>query len=246
VPALTFPDNAPRSSFNLTEAMDRVRGDLGLRGNARITDVDLQGWLNEAQRIIARESGWCRLSAVEDTTAATGEYAFPQLDGGRCIAIQSIWFNGLPLVPASLSDFDVYEYNWRTMTATTPTHWWTNGATSYQLWPTPSTTQLAVVTVYFLAVPPEISTPTDHFYVPNGWEEGILLYGKKLASQKDAHGEGARRLLDFERDWREFLRSVARGTDRTNPNHVTGFGEEAGAGARQPGGWLPAYTSIGL
>jgi hypothetical protein len=246
MPALIFPTTAPRSSFNLTEYMDRVRGDLGLRGNARITDADVTAWGNEGQRIIARESGWCRLSAVEDTTAGTAEYAFPQLDGGRCIAIQSIWHNNLPLAPAALTDFDVYEYNWRTMTGPTPTHWWTNGATSYQLWPTPQTTQLAIVTVYFLAVPPEISTPTDHFYVPNGWEEGLLIYGKRLASTKDAHGEGARRLAELAGEWQEFMRSVKRAVDHTNPNQVTAMGEDAGAGGHRPLGWLPPYTSIGL
>lgn len=246
MPALLFPTNAPRSSFNLTEALDRVRGDLALRGAARITDTDVTGWLNEAQRIIARESGWCRLAATEDTTANTAEYPFPTLDSGRFIGIQSIWHNDLPLTEATLSEFDTWGWNWRTQKSGTPTHWWTNGSTSYQLWPVPSTTSLGIVDVYGIAVPPEISTPTDHFYVPHGWEEGLLIYAKRLASQKDAFGEGARRLQELHLEWREFMASVKRGVDRSQPGRVTGIGEEAGLGGHRPGGYLPAFTQIGL
>src|ERR1043166_5994557 len=132
MPALLYPSNAPRSTFNLTEYRDRIRGDLALRGSARITDTDLAAWGNEAARKIARITNWLVAQMTTDLTANVSRYAFPETTDGRCIAIQSLWHNDLPVQQIRISDLDRFGYNWRSLTGSPPTVWWTNNGTDFQ------------------------------------------------------------------------------------------------------------------
>ncbi len=244
--ALLFPSNAPRSSFNVQEFYDRVRGDLALRGSARITDADLLGWGNEGAREIARETWWLRAKLTTDLVANQARYAWPDTTDGRCIGIESVFVSGQPVRAATIDDLNKGLFNWPSQTGSPPWLWWTNGGTDLQLWPTPASNQVGVLDLSFYAVPPDVTAPQEHFMVPFGGERALLVYAKKLASEKDAFGEGARRAQGYEAEWLRLLVSMKRQVRNTNPNAVTAVGEDALADGPPYGGRLPFFTNIGL
>lgn len=235
MPALLSDQTAPRSTLTLLEMRDRVRGDLGLRDSSLLTDTDITGWLNEAQDIIARETGWYRTSLLTGTTSGTKEYALPLPSTGRCLRIEEIKYDAEQLTAVTLDQLLKLDPRYRQAGNGTPWLYYVRGSSGFGLHYTPNVTDTDNLLVIYVAKPPRVSAANDFFYVPHALEDGLLIYAKKLASEKDAYGEGARRVGIYAAEWREFMKMAKAQVNAVAERVVTVAGEDALYG--EPGPW---------
>lgn len=240
MPALLTADTAPRSALTLTEMYDRVRGDLGLRDSSLLTDTDLLNWLNEAQDRIAQVTRWYRTSYLGGTTSGTKEYSLPLPATGRCIQIEEIQYDTTQLAPVSLDQLLRLDPNYRQAGNGTPVWYYLRGNAGFGLHYTPNVTDTDNLLVIYVAKPPRVTTVGDFLYVPHALEHGLLIYAKKLASEKDAHGEGKMRLAGYTRDWEMFLKEARDQVNAVAERQITVVGEEGMYGETPRGpyvGW---------
>ncbi len=244
MPSLVTPDIAPRSESTLQDIMDRVRGDLGLRDSSFLTDTDLTNWANEAQDRIALETLWYRTSQVTGTTAGVKEYALPVPATGRCISIEEIIYDTEQLIPTTLDQLQRWDYNYRTAGNGRPQWFYLRGNSGYGLHYTPDTTDVDILTVIYIAKPPRVTGTLDLFYVPHAAQDGLIIYCKMLASEKDAHGEGARRLATYQSQWSQFLERVKKQVGHVSERRITAMGGDMTEFDDNDRSNIPFYTNI--
>lgn len=243
MPALLDAETAPRSTITLAEFRDRVRGDLGLRDSSLLTDNDLTNWGNEASDIIARETGWYRTSDLMGTTLGTKEYALPRPTDGRCLRIEEVQYGTEQLEPVTLAQLLQWDPNYRQAGNGTPDYYYLRGSSGFGLHPTPNTTSATNLLVVYVAKPPRVTAANETFYVPHTCEDGLIVYAKRMASEKDSHGEGGRRVAFYAQQWAEFLRAAKAQANSAAERIQTVMGGDAGmtlGGSRR----VPWSTSI--
>jgi hypothetical protein len=204
-----------KSRLSVKQLRDRVRGDLGMRSSALLTDEDIDSWGLAWQTEFAETTHWYRTSDLVNTTANLSVYDLP-LD---CISLEEVRHNDLPLQKVRLVDFYRDNPNWRQDAPGTPRLWYLRGATGYGLYPTPAATATDEVELIYTAFPPALTLNTDFYYLPTAMEESLVDFCKLMASVKDASGEGARRIDMYARQvemWRQkaaaFVDSVDEGS----------------------------------
>lgn len=245
MPALTTPTPYPRSRYTLSEMIARVRGDLALSGSSFLTTDEITDWLNDGQEEFARETRWFKFSLSLSTVAGTAEYAFPDGASAQVLTIDWVRLDDRDLWPLrTQARLDRGDWDWRDQQGT-PTHWFLRGMSAIRLWPTPSASSSNGLDVYGTGLPPVVTNPEDQFYIPNGYDAALIAYGKLMATQKDAHGEGARRAGIYEREWARALHQGKLSVAEANEWSQVLMGEDA-FGGRGPG-WMsiPPFTSIG-
>ena len=178
----------PRSTITQAGMLDRVRGDVGLRGNNLLTDADIIAWANEIQDEIAERFRWYRTSTTMTSVSGTKEYILPT----RCIALEEVWYNERPMQRLQLADFETNYAYFRRNNIGTPIFYYVRGASGYGLHPTPGDNALTILLVY-TGMPPHPTSDTDFYTVPYGGERCIVSGAKLRAAEKDSSGEGARR-----------------------------------------------------
>ena len=241
---LLSPDLAPRTILTLTEMIDRVRGDLGLRGSDRITDTDVTEWLNEGQAEIARLLRWYRTSFTTGSTSGTKEYALPIPVAGRCIQIEEVIYNDEQLLPTTLEELQRIDWNYRQAGTGTPDYYYLRGNTGFGLHVTPDTTDTDNLLVIYVGLPPRVTAPLDFMYVVHGGQQALIIYAKKLASEKDKYGEGQRGVALYEAQWQAALASLKRQVDQVSERQAVVMGGNAlleGEGLSR----VPHHTTIG-
>lgn len=244
MPALLTPDTAPRSESTLGDIMDRIRGDLGLRDSSFLTDTDLINWTNEASDLIAMETGWFRTSHVMGTTAGTKEYALPEPATGRCIRIEEIHYDTDMLIPTTLDQLARWDWNYRTAGNGRPEWWYARGNSGFGLHWTPDVTDVDILAVIYVGKPPRVTGSLDLMYVPHGLQYGLILYGKLLASEKDAHGEGARRLATYQSQWSQFLAAAKKQVGAISERRIVAMGGDETEFEGDGAGRIPFWTNI--
>jgi hypothetical protein len=191
-----------KSRMSVKQLRDRVRGDLGMRSNALLQDEDLDSWALAWQTELAVVTHWYRTSSTVAATDGTALYDLPT----DCIALEEVRHDNLPLQQVRLVDFYRDNPNWRQDAEGTPRLWYLRGSTAYGLYPTPDTTGASAVVLYYTAIPPALTLNADTYYIPTALEESLVDYCKLMASEKDASGEGARRIDLYARrveGWRQ-------------------------------------------
>jgi hypothetical protein len=212
-----------KSRLSVKQLRDRVRGDLGLRSNAFVTDEDIDAWGLAWQTELASITHWYRTSDLVNTTANTALYDLP-LD---CIALEEVRHNDLPLQQIRLVDFYRDNPNWRQDDAGTPRLWYLRGTTGYGLYPKPDTTATDEVELIYTAFPPALTLNTDTYYIPTALEESLVDYCKLMASEKDASGEGARRIDLYTRRVEMWRQKAAAYVDNVDEGSYTVVGGDS-------------------
>lgn len=194
-----------KSRLTVKQLRDRVRGDLGMRSNALLTDEDIDAWALAWQTECAVITHWYRTSTTTGTTSGTALYDLPS----DCIALEEVRHDDLPLYQVRVVDFYRDNPNWRQDANGTPRLWYLRGHTAYGLYPIPDTTDSDALVLYYTAIPPALTLNSDTYYIPTALEESLIDYCKLMASEKDASGEGARRIELYTRRVEEWRRKVA-------------------------------------
>jgi hypothetical protein len=226
VPALLSPSTSPRSRRTLTELIDRVRGDLGLRDSSLLTDNDIGEWLREGQDIIAQEAGWYWASTPVDSVNGTKEYAIPNPSSGVCISIQEVIWDTRQLPMHPVDELLLHDPYYRSQGVGAPFMYYLTGNSSFGLHYTPAQTTPGIITVIYIGLPPRVTAPNETFYVPHGGEKGLITYAKKLGSEKDAHGEGRLRMQQYAVEWQQDLEKIKQQVGEVAGREILIVGED--------------------
>jgi hypothetical protein len=219
------------SSFTKAEYRDRVRGDLGLRSNALLTDAEIDGWGHESQREVARITGWLRKTGTGiDVTAGTAEYDVPV----DALAIEDVRYLGRTLQRVSIRDLRRNDPDWRDIEGT-PTHWYLRGMTAIGLHPNPTATDAGALVPHYTYFPAVPATDSDFYTVPTVLDRVLISYGKMMASQKDSIGEGRDRVALYRAEWEQGLREIAALVGEAAEGNLTVLG--ANSDVEEDGGY---------
>lgn len=234
-----------KSRYTVATFITNVRDALQLQSSNRVTDANIQNWLNEASDIIARETHWYRTSSYVSVVAATKEYDLPT----GCMTVEEAWWDPtqkrlMPMTPADLEGLAFYSPNWRYTTDAVPIYYYVNVNSALGLHPTPNTTTSNALFLVYTALPPHNSATTDYMYHPVGCEVDLTHYACWKASIRDASGEGQKRMGEFEKLWMQGLMRVKRQVEALFEEDMTVIGEFGEMRNRR--GWPFADWQLGV
>lgn len=202
---------------------DRVRGDVGLRGNSLLTDADINAWANEINNEIAQRFRWLRTTAFINSVAGTKEYPFPT----GLTSLLEVHYNELPIYRVQVADFQQRWTYWRRQGDGTPLFYYVLGNSGFGLHPTPGTSLANGIFLAYEALPPPPASDTDGYTVPYGGERAIISGVKLRAAEKDAVGEGGKRIEIYMRRHEEDMLMLQRAIESVSEGEATIVGGDA-------------------
>ena len=170
----------------LAQARTSVRGRLD--DQAYSTDDDLDSWINEACRDVARSTLSLRdTTTISVTLPSTSTYTLPT----DCIQVHNVEFvrtgeNQIhPLDPTRITPAEAM--GWTNQDASgIPQLYFTWGFTgSAQLYVWPKSSDAGTLTVWYYRLPATASTPTAELEIPNGWDDLVYDYCEYRARLRD-------------------------------------------------------------
>lgn len=212
-----------RSSLTRAGLRDRVRGDVGLRGNNLLTDTDIDNWGGEIQDEIWQITRGWKTSCFIDAKAGQAEYDLPP----RLIGLEEVHHNQLPMFKVTLSELRVGNPYWRRTADGTPLFYYVRGNSSFGLFYTPGVDIAQGIFLTYSALPPRPANDTDFYYVPYSGERAIIAGAKLRAAEKDAVGEGGRRIPIYEKQYQEWLMRCIQEVESIAEGEAAILGEDA-------------------
>lgn len=229
-----------RSTFSVAQLRDRIRGDLGLRGNGLITDGDVDAWAQEAISIIGGDTAWFRTSATLNIVANQSAYDLPD----DLLSVVEVRYNNGPLLHLTERRMDGGEqawgswWDWRSQASGTPIGFYMLGSTSINLYPPPATNITGGLVILYAATPPAPTSDTERYQVPLGNDTAIVSYCLYKAALKATPGEGSDKVQLYKREWDEALLQA-----RSNLADVMeGSATVVGGDARWRRGYFPWWN----
>ncbi len=157
-----------------------------------------------------------------DSVANQPEYNLPT----GVIGMEECHFNQLPMRLLQLQDLAVNYAYWRRVGPGTPLFYYLRGNSSFGLTPTPGTAIPNGIFVVYTSLPPHPTSDSDYFTCPYAGERALISYAKLKAAEKDAAGEGARRLEIYTRNWQEDLMALRKAVESVSENEATVLGAD--------------------
>lgn len=219
-----------QTSFSLDALIDRVLGDVGLRGSNLITDGDVKAWAEEIVRKAAEYTHFYRKTTTMDVTSGTATYDFPT----DLIALEYVAHRSLPLEQISLADLDREDPYWRQAGSGTPYVYYLSGGTSFTLFPTPSATVAGGLSLIYAAIPAMPASAADTFDFPMASEDLITSYCLYRAAMKDAAGEGGARVANYRQEYKEALKEMKSSVRGMAEGHSLVMGQRGTGWRRHP------------
>jgi hypothetical protein len=210
--------------------LDRVRGDIGLRGNNLLTDADIIAWANEISDEIAERFRWYRTSTTANVVNGQKEYPLP----AGCISLEEVWHDQLPMQRMQLADFETNYAYFRRQGVGRPIFYYLRGSGGYGLQPTPGTDITNGFLLIYTGTPPHPASGSDFYTVPYTGERCIISGAKLRAAEKDSSGEGARRYEMLLRVHNENMMALERAIETVADGDVTVLGQDI---EPELGGW---------
>lgn len=183
------------TSFTEAELLDRVRGDLGARGQNLILQTDVTEWVEEALRTAAQQTNWYRVTDTVDCTSGTATYDLPT----TCISLEAIAHNSLPLQRISFGELNESDPYWRQASSGTPLVWYRRGTTAYVLYPTPSATVTGGIQRMYVAIPAMPASTSAAISFPAANEQYLVEHCLFRGALKMTPGEGEQKVAIYER-----------------------------------------------
>jgi hypothetical protein len=172
----------------LLELRTRVRVRLDEATATAWSDSEINGWINEGARDVARRSETLQVSANIAVTAGTQEYTAPS-DMSRLYRAEFTPTGSTSVYSLTYRDFNNLDAVWWTAKQTTQstpelfTLWGYPPSLKIILYPKPS--QNGTLTVYYYRVPADVTSDGATVPVPNGWEDLVVEYATYLAMRRD-------------------------------------------------------------
>lgn len=201
-------------AVTLGEARAAIRERLDEPNEGQWTDTDLDRWINEAVRKIAREAETIEDTDTVSTTAAVQDYPGPA-DAFRLHRV--VWRPSgsnqvYPLEPRTLHTLDAVAYTHLEITRSIPAYYaaFKRPAMTIRLYPTPSVNgQLEIV---YYRTPADAASDSDSLDgIPEGWHDVVYDYVEfralrrardpRYVDAKMNFDENMGRLINFTRHW---------------------------------------------
>lgn len=183
-------------------------------------DSELDRWVNEALREVARRSE--TLQAVQSYTIEADRESYPcPEDMLRIYSVEYRQSQGTTLNLDYMRFNDLQDFSSRTNSGGTP-QWWsmwgfpgTTDTDQLFIVPIPSETISDGLRVYYYRLPRELADDEDEADIPAGWEDLVPLYVEYTARRKEAQDnrwQEAQQL--FETRLNEMLKTTRHWTDQ--------------------------------
>lgn len=224
-------------TFTTTLARVRVRID---EPTSRFwADTDIMQWVNEATRDIARRTESLQASTTITAVAGTQQYTLPN-DTLRVYRVE--WSRdgatGTTVIPLEYRDFASMDSVWWTSQKSSQgdpywfTMWGFPPNLKLVLYPIPSTSIAAGITVYYYRLALQVTTGSDLVEVPDGYKDLVDDYCEFSALRKDSdprwqeakglYEQKLQDMLDLTRRWTDQADSVQGGTGGPIPRWIWG------------------------
>lgn len=152
-------------------------------------DTQLNRWINEGAKDIARKTESLQTRVDIATTANTQEYSLP-VDSIRIHRVEWRRSGDDQVFPLEYRDFNsIDSITWTAQTTSrgTPylfTMWGFAPSLKLVLYPTPETA--GSLKIFYYRLPTERTSDGDMVEVPEGWEDLIVDYAEMMALRKDS------------------------------------------------------------
>lgn len=224
----------------MARTLDRVRADVRAHldeATARFwTDAQLNTWINDGLRDIARRTETLQEIAAITAVAGTRAYTMPT----DVIRIHRVEFDPgsgqiYPLEPRQFYEMDSIWGTDQNQTRAYPDYFALYGfPPTLQLYLYPVPSQGGTLNVFYYRLPTEAVSDTDTVEVPEGWWDVVTLFAEYQALRKDAdprftdakaiYEEKIGEMIDITRKWHDQAGLIT--TGRTwLPGWLTGGGE---------------------
>ncbi len=201
------------------------------------SDQELNRWIEEGARDLARRAELLQDRFTIATTTGTQEYTMPT-DLFR--AHRAEWtpdgVNIYPLEQRSVQEMDVVWGTQRLTQSSYPNYWSLWGfppQLKVLLFPVPS--QTGTLTIWYYRAPTQTSQDTDPVDVPTGWEDLIAQYCEYIALRKDAdprwkdakelYEQNLGDMIDVTRRWVDATGLIVGPSGGMYPSWLTGGGD---------------------
>jgi hypothetical protein len=199
----------------LSELRTQVRDRIDEATAKFWTDTQINSWINEGARDLARRGEVLQTRDEITSIAGTQEYTLPS-DVVRVYRVE-YEDSSQTIVPLEYRDFNNMDSVWWSRQATTEStrpFWFTMWGYPPDLkiivYPTPANSD-EILRVFYYSVPATVSGDEDPIAVPTGWEDAIVLYAEYVALRKDGdarwqeakaiYEEKVSQLIDVTRRW---------------------------------------------
>lgn len=157
-------------------------------------DADLNVWINEGARDIARRAEVLMATSTINTVANTQQYALPS----TTLRVYRVEWSrdgatGTSVVPLEYRDFNSMDGVWWSAQKTSKgdpscyTMWGFPPSLNLVLYPTPDVSVTAGINIYYYRLPTAAAADGDTVEVPEGWSDLILDYAEYSAWRKDGN-----------------------------------------------------------
>lgn len=167
----------------VSDIANAVKRQFGDESGVQITDSDIFRWINQGQIDIIKRQKLLKTSATAAITAGLGNYPVP----ADVLFVQQLLVNGLPVEYRSFEEANEYILKsdpGRVQTGQ-PQIWW-EWAGTYFFWPVPdSTLSTALITLFYLKEPTNVTALTDSLSVPDTYYNTLLQYCLQQAHEMD-------------------------------------------------------------
>lgn len=194
------------STTTLLEVRTDVRSRLDETNAASgyFTDTELNRWINEAQRDIARRAEVLQsFNTSVNAVVGTAKYNLPS-DVIRVHRIEFVPTGSTQVYPLESRTYDELDQYWGVNPTTQRSYpsyyaiWGVPGGTSLQVqfYPVPSNT--GVFNIYYYRLPGALTADGNTLDIPEGWQDLVALYCEYVAKRKlrDSTWSEAKQLYD--------------------------------------------------
>ncbi len=210
----------------LSEIRQQVRDRID-ESNAKFwTNTQIDSWINEGARDLARRGEVLQTRSTITSVAGTQEYTLPT-DVVRVYRVE-YEDSGGQIWPLEYRDFNNMDSVWWTRQATTEssrpywfTMWGYPPTLSLVVYPTPANSD-EIIRIFYYSVPANVTGDGDTVACPQGWEDCIVLYAEYVALRKDGdprwqeakmlYEERVDQMMNLTRRWSDQAGAIAVGT----------------------------------
>lgn len=178
----------PGGTRTLGQLRNLVRVRLDEATATAWSDAEINGWINEGIRDLARRSETLQVSSSILVSEGVAEY-FAPAELSRIYRAEFQATGDTSIYPLTYRDFNNMDAVWWTAkntTQSTPelfTLWGYPPSLKVILYPKPS--RAGTLTLYYYRVPVDLVSDSDPVPVPTGWDDLIVEYATYLALRRD-------------------------------------------------------------
>ncbi len=172
-----------------------VKRQFGDESGVQITDADIFRWINAAQLEIVSRVAPIKAKATNDIVAGQSDYSLATLNIHQ---IESIHYNKLRLTNMPFAEAERLIIS-PEQTSDTPSIWY-EWAGVVTLWPTPSSSIVGGLTIYYTGTAVTVTVSTDPLSLPDKYFEAIVAWILSKAFELDEEFDASNNQRTFFND----------------------------------------------